>query len=168
MPTDPLAILQDVLSTFRLGFTRPGFSKFLVFAAGWILTQGPMHCVTETLVVTDVAHQRHWAAYHRFFSRGTWDPERLGYWLLQRLRPWVRDGVLRLAIDDTLCPHKGPAIFGLGTHLDAVRSTRKHKLFAFGHAWGGQRQDSCRMDAISRRTTPSFAERRWNRPAAEG
>jgi hypothetical protein len=29
--------------------------------------------------------------------------------------------------------HKGPRIFGLGTHLDAVRSTRKTKVFAFGH-----------------------------------
>ena len=36
---------------------------------------------------------------------------------------------------DTLTPKKGPKIFGLGTHLDAVRSTRKHRVFAFGHVW---------------------------------
>jgi hypothetical protein len=135
MPTDPLATLLDVLSTFRVVFTRPGFDKFLVIAAGWILTQGPMHCVTEALVATDVARRRHWEAYHRFFSRGTWDPDRLGFWLLQRLRRFVSEGVLRVAIDDTLCPHKGPEVFGLGTHVDAVRSTRKHKVFAFGHCW---------------------------------
>ena len=115
--------------------TRPGFEKFVVFAVGWILTQGPLHCVTETLVATQVAERRHWEAYHRFFSRGTWDPDRLGYWLLQRLGRWIPDRTLRLVVDDTLCSKKGPAIFGLGTHLDAVRSTRKHKVFCFGHCW---------------------------------
>lgn len=135
VPDQSLATLRKDLSTFRLAFTRPGFAKFLVFAAGWILTQGPLHCVTEALVATDVARRRHWAAYHRFFSRGTWAPDRLGFWLLQRLRSGLASGVLRLVVDDTLCPHKGPEVFGLGTHLDAVRSTRKHKVFCFGHCW---------------------------------
>jgi hypothetical protein len=94
-----------------------------------------MHCVTEALVATDVARRRHWASYHRLFSRGTWDPDRLGFWLLQRLRSGLAAGLLRLVIDDTLCPKKGPEVFGLGTHLDAVRSTRKHKVFCFGHCW---------------------------------
>jgi hypothetical protein len=135
VPDPALATLQKVLSTFRLAFTRPGFAKFLIFAAGWILTQGPLHCVTEALVATDVARRHHWAAYHRFFSRGTWDPDRLGFWLLQRLRSGLASGVLHLVVDDTLCPKKGPEVFGLGTHLDAVRSTRKHKAFCFGHCW---------------------------------
>lgn len=135
MPNHTLATLLTVLSTFELAFNRPGFKKFLVFAAGWILIQGPMHCVTEALVATDVARRRHWASYHRFFSSGIWDPDRLGYWLLQRLRSGLAAGVLRLVIDDTLCPKKGPEVFGLGTHLDAVRSTRKHKVFCFGHCW---------------------------------
>jgi hypothetical protein len=26
-------------------------------------------------------------------------------------------------------------VFGLGTHLDPVRSTRRHRIFAFGHVW---------------------------------
>jgi hypothetical protein len=73
------------------------------------------------------------ASYHRLFSRGTWDPDRLAFWLLQRLRSRLAVGPLRLVIDDTLCPKKGPEVFGLGTHLDAVRSTRKHKVFCFGH-----------------------------------
>ncbi len=39
------------------------------------------------------------------------------------------------SIDDTLAHHKGPHIFGLGCHLDAVRSSRKTKVFTFGHVW---------------------------------
>jgi hypothetical protein len=135
VPNHALATLLTVLSTFRLAFNRPAFKKFLVFAAGWILTQGPMHCVTEALVATDVARRRHWASYHRLFSSGIWDPDRLGFWLLHRLRSGLVAGTLRLVIDDTLCPKKGPKVFGIGTHIDAVRSTRKHKVFCFGHCW---------------------------------
>jgi hypothetical protein len=135
VPNDALATLLTVLSTFRIAFNRPGFKKFLVFAAGWILIRGPVHCVTEALVATDVARRRHWASYHRLFSRDIWDPDRLAFWLLQRLRSGLAAGVLRLVIDDTLCPKKGPEVFGLGTHIDAVRSTKKHKVFCFGHCW---------------------------------
>jgi hypothetical protein len=42
---------------------------------------------------------------------------------------------VRLAIDDTLAPKKGPQVFGIGSHLDAVRSTRRCKIFCFGHCW---------------------------------
>jgi hypothetical protein len=42
---------------------------------------------------------------------------------------------VQVVIDDTLGIHKGPKVFGLGTHVDAVRSTRKTKVFAFGHVW---------------------------------
>ena len=44
-------------------------------------------------------------------------------------------GPLRLVLDDTLCTHKGPKVFGLGVHVDAVRSTRKRRLLTFGHVW---------------------------------
>jgi hypothetical protein len=42
---------------------------------------------------------------------------------------------VRLVVDDTLCRHKGPHVFGLGNHLDAARSTKRTKVFAFGHVW---------------------------------
>jgi hypothetical protein len=129
VPNHALATLLTILSTFRVPFNRRGFKKFLVFAAGWILIQGPMHCVTEALVATDVARRRHWASYHRLFSSGSWDPDQLGFWLLHRLRSGLAAGALPLVIDDTLCPKKGPEVFGLGAHVDAVRSTRKHKVF---------------------------------------
>jgi hypothetical protein len=32
-------------------------------------------------------------------------------------------------------PKKGPHIFGLGSHLDAVRSTKLHRVFTFAHCW---------------------------------
>jgi hypothetical protein len=102
-------------------FTKPGFGNALVVLVGWVLTRG-RHAVTQALVATGVAARRHHAAFHSFFSRGTWSPDELGLVLrgkivelLRERRPHRRVHARRQAV-----PQEGPAIFGLGTHLDAV------------------------------------------------
>jgi hypothetical protein len=62
---------------FRCCLTQPGLENLLVVLAGWVLTQGT-HAVTEALVTTGVSEHRHWEAFHRFFSRGSWSPDLLG------------------------------------------------------------------------------------------
>ena len=115
--------------------TAPGFANFLVIASGWLLTEGT-HAVTEALVMTDVAARRHHEGFHRFFSRGTWSPDLLGRWIFGRIRNSLGEaGVVRIVLNDTLAPKKGPHVFGIGSHLDAVRSTKKQKVLAFGHCW---------------------------------
>lgn len=127
--------LLDLMEVFRDALTEPGYRNFVVLVAGWILTQGD-HAVTQALVVTAVAERIHWERYHRFFSRGTWEPDELGRLIVLRALELVLDFVpVRIAVDDTLAPKKGPHVFGLGTHVDAVRSTRKHRVFCFGHCW---------------------------------
>ncbi|MEZ4312839.1 MAG: transposase [Polyangiaceae bacterium] len=106
----------------------------LIVVCGWLLTQGP-HAVTEALVLTGVAGRRHHEAFHRFFSRAKWEPDHLGRWLFRRLEPFVGDGAVQVLIDDTLAPRKGPHVFGLATHVDPVRSTRRHRVFCFGLCW---------------------------------
>lgn len=118
---------------FRMSLTRPGFVNLVVVLTGWTLTHG-LHAVTEALVATDVARRRHWESFHRFFSRGAWEPDQLGCWLFRRLADHL-DATIRVVLDDTIAPKKGPAVFGIGTHLDAVRSTKKHRVFQFGHCW---------------------------------
>lgn len=119
---------------FRMAFTRPGFSNLVVVLAGWVLTPA-RHAITEAIVVTDVARRRHWESFHRLFSRGAWSTDHAGRWVFERIERWRRDDVVRIAIDDTLAPKKGPHVFGIGSHLDAVRSTRAHQVFQFGHCW---------------------------------
>jgi hypothetical protein len=132
---DPhLASLLGVLEVFRIALTRPSFANMLVVACGWILTHGP-HAVTEALVMTGVAGRRHHEVFHRFFSRGTWKPDEMGLWLFRRLEPFLGEGPIRIAIDDTVAPKKGPHVFGIGTHIDPVRSTRSLRVFCFGHCW---------------------------------
>jgi hypothetical protein len=135
MPTSALRSLRALWEeTFRFGLTRPGFANFIVIVSGWMLTQGT-HAVTEALVVTGVAARRHHEAFHRFFSRGTWAPDLLGRLLFGRIERALGAGPVRLALDDTVTPKKGSHVFGLGTHIDPVRSTKRQKIFTFGHCW---------------------------------
>ncbi len=134
MPEPILASFLSVMEALRPALTRPGYANALVVACGWLLTHG-QHAVTESLVATGVATRRHHEAFHRFFSRGTWNPDRLGYWLFRRLLPFLNADPVRAVIDDTVAPKKGAGVFGIGSHVDAVRSTRKHRIFVFGHCW---------------------------------
>ncbi|EDM81565.1 transposase, IS4 [Plesiocystis pacifica SIR-1] len=66
------------------------------------------------------------------------------------------DQPLELILDDTLSKHRGPKIFGLDAHLDAVRSTKTVRMFAFGHVWV--------VLAIS--VELPFSQRHWALPIA--
>lgn len=133
---DLLVAFLDWLQVYRPSLTEPGFRNLSVIVSGWVLTTG-RHAVTQSLVATGVASRRHHEAFHRFFSRGTWDPDHLGRWLFERVRRALHldQHGLRVVVDDTLAAKKGPHVFGIGSHLDAVRSTRRFRVFCFGHCW---------------------------------
>jgi hypothetical protein len=135
MPVESVRTLWGVLEVVRPAFTPASFSLLVLLFEGWILAGG-RHAITDCLLAAGVAGRRDHTAFYRFFSRGTWKPDAVGRLilsaLLARLGP---DARVDLVIDDTLAHHKGPHIFGLGCHLDAVRSTRKTKVFTFGHVW---------------------------------
>ena len=135
MPTDASRSLRTLWEDcFRSGVTRPGLQRLVVILAGWILTHGP-HAVTQALVVTGVSSRRHWEGFHRFFSRGAWSPDVLGRNVFRRLERWFDGATLRVVIDDTLAPKQGLHVFGVGCHLDAVRSSKLCRVFTFGHCW---------------------------------
>lgn len=135
MPTDALRTFLGVLEVLRPAFTRAGFALLLLLAEGWIRSPG-RHAITECLLATGLAGERDPSALYRFFSRGTWDPDDVGRRVFEALLPWLpAHEPVALVVDDTLAHHKGPYVFGLGNHLDAVRSTRRTKVFCFGHVW---------------------------------
>lgn len=135
MPIETLRTLLCVLEVLRPAFTPASFALLVVLFDGWVCTPG-RHAITEALVTAGVAATRDHTAFHRFFSRGTWEPDAVGHALFRALLAVLDATVpVGLVIDDTLAHHKGPKIFGLGCHLDAVRSTKKTKVFAFGHVW---------------------------------
>jgi hypothetical protein len=132
-------LLSTFLRHFKAlspAFTKPGLINALVIMVGWLQTHGP-HAITQSLVETAVAGRRHHEAFHRFFSRGTWRPDHLGQLLFaQIVKHLVEPGaVIDLVLDDTLVSKKGPTIFGIGNHLDPVKSSKATQIFTFGHVW---------------------------------
>lgn len=135
MPARGVRSLRTFLECWRPALTAPSFERFLVLFAGWVVTSGT-HAVTEALVMTAVAGLAHHEAFHRFFSRGSWDPDEVGRLLFHKLLPLVPQGrPIPAVIDDTLAPKKGPHVFGIASHIDSVRSTKSRKVFSFGHCW---------------------------------
>jgi len=130
-----LRTLLGLVEALRPALTEPGFERLLVMLLGWVRVTG-RHTVTEALVAAGVSGRVHHEAFHRFFSRGSWSPDEWGRRLFRLVLQLLPEGVaLRVALDDTLAPKKGPKVFGIGIHLDAVRSTRRHRVFCFGHVW---------------------------------
>lgn len=133
------SIVHDLLATMealRSAFTAPGYANLVALLVGGWLTTGP-HTVTAALVAAGLAGRCHHERFHRFLSRGIWSPDELGRLLLAVVLAVLppAGGVLRVVIDDTLADKKGAHIFGLASHLDPVRSTKRHKSFCFGHVW---------------------------------
>lgn len=149
--------LLSWLEALGPGLTKPGLCNAIIIACGWILTRGK-HAVTQALVETGVSGRVHHERFHRFFSRGAWSPDDLGKLVFAkiielRVEP---DKPIELLLDDTLSKHRGPKIFGLDAHLDAVRSTKAVRMFAFGHVWV--------VLAVS--VELPFSKRRWALPIA--
>jgi hypothetical protein len=92
--------------------------------------------VTQALVQAGVAAHQHHEAFHRFFSRGTWKPDLLGRLLFDLVVGLVPLAQLVFSLDDTLCPKRGPKVFGIGSHRDAVLSSGRSSLLLWA-ARGG-------------------------------
>jgi hypothetical protein len=123
----------SLFECFRPCLSSASFRRLIVFSAGWVLTAG-RHAVTQALVEAKAAGRLHHAAFHRVFSRARWSIDDLGKQLFFKLRGLAGE-VVDLVIDDTLSPGKGSHVYGMASHVDPVRSTRRHKSFAFGLCW---------------------------------
>lgn len=153
--SDAFCTLLATMEAIQPAFTRPGFRNAWVVFAGWVQTMGT-HAVTESLVVTDVARRVHHERFHRFFSRGAWQPDAVGRLLFERIVALLMgpDERIVAALDDTLASKKGPAVWGIGSHLDAVRSTKQFRAFCFGHVWV----------VLSVVVSVPFSSRKWSLP----
>lgn len=133
--------LQVILDSFACCFTRPSFENFVCLVSGWILCQG-RHCVSRVIQVAGgVGSAKHFSALYRFLSRARWSPDDLGRVLFGLLQPLLPKDIESL-VDDTLCRHRGPRIFGAAMHRDGVLSTYgrgtgagRATFFSCGHCW---------------------------------
>lgn len=124
----------DLVQQVSFVMTQPTFNSFLTLLTGWVFAG--RRTVTGMIMAAGAVGTKHHSAYHRVFATARWSLDELGLAVLQYLiLPWVGDGVILLALDDTLARKRGLKIFGVGMHHDPLLSTRKTALVNWGHSW---------------------------------
>jgi len=122
----------ELLQQFFPIFTAPGADIFVRLITGWVLCT-TRRTVTGILPFADPSGLRTHDAYHRFLPDGRWDMSRLWQTLARlMIQMFYRKGVITLALDDTLFHRSGRKVDGAGYWRDAVRSTQKHIVYAWG------------------------------------
>ena len=122
----------DIINQFFPIFTAPGAEIFSRLMTGWILCTA-RRTITGILPFADPDFQHAHDAYHRFFPDSRWDINALWQILTRILvKLFCPTGIITVALDDTLFHHSGRKINGAGYWRDAVRSSRKSLVYAWG------------------------------------
>jgi hypothetical protein len=122
----------DIIQQFFPIFTAPGAEIFSRLMTGWILCTS-RKTITGIFPFAEPCFGRAHDAYHRFFPDCRWDINKLWQILaLILVKLFYPTGVITLALDDTLFHHSGRKINGAGYWRDAVRSTKKNIIYAWG------------------------------------
>jgi len=122
----------DIIQQFFSIFTTPGAQIFSKLMTGWVICT-TRRTITGILPFADPCCKHAHDAYHRFFPDSKWDMGRLWQILtIMLVNIFCRTGIITLALDDTLFHHSGRKINGAGYWRDAVRSSGKSIVYAWG------------------------------------
>src|SRR5271168_2751894 len=130
IPTLRVLLVDPLAGAFR----QEVHSLFCKVVAAWIVCLG-RRTISRVWETTGQSEQRNHAAVYRLFSEAVWNWDEVCRLLLLRvlaLMPGVR---LWVVVDDTLAHKRGAKVAFGGIFLDAVLSTKKHKVFRFGNNW---------------------------------
>jgi hypothetical protein len=127
--------LQVLLAPLAVAFREEAFQMFCLTAGAWIVCLG-RRTISRVWETTGQSESRNHAAAFRLFSAAAWNWDEvcriMVLAIVARLVPGMRIWVV---VDDTLCHKRGAKVAFGGIFLDAVLSTRRHKVFRFGNNW---------------------------------
>ena len=127
--------LDHLLAPLAVAFRKEVFDLFRRVVAAWIVCLG-RHTISRVWETTGQAEHRHHAAAYRLFSQAVWNFDEVARVLLARLlAAFVPGSRVWVVVDDTLCHKRGAKVAFGGIFLDAVLSSRRHKVFRFGTNW---------------------------------
>ena len=113
--------------------TTPTFESFVTVLTGWVFAR--RRTVTRMILAADAVKEKHHSAFHRVFAAAQWSLDELGLAVLGLILPWIGDGPMMIAIDDTLARKRGLKVYGTGMHYDPLISSRRKALTNWGHSW---------------------------------
>src|SRR5262249_32789176 len=124
--------LCQLLDSFRPCFRQEAFVNFQHIVVAWILCPGP-RTLSEVWQICSLRTCKHFTAIYHLFHSARWDWDEIGTILcLLLLTLLIPAGFVWIAIDDTLCHKRGAKVAFGGIFLDAVRSSKRRKVFSFG------------------------------------
>src|SRR5882724_6755540 len=124
-----------LLEAFRPCFREEVFCVFRLMTAAWVVCLGRLTISRVWQTTGRAATHCHCPAY-RLFSEAAWNADEVGRILLVKLLfAFVPGSRVFLVIDDTLCQKRGAKVAFGGIFLDAVLSSKRHKVFRFGNNW---------------------------------
>jgi hypothetical protein len=127
--------LTLLLLPFAEAFREEAFEMFCTMTAAWIVCLG-RRSISRVWETTGQAEERNHAAAFRLFSQAAWNWDEVGRLLAVQILATLLPGTrVWLVVDDTLCHKRGARVAFGGIFLDAVLSTKKHKVFRYGNNW---------------------------------
>jgi hypothetical protein len=116
-------------------FRQEAFAMFCAMTGAWIVCLG-RRSISRVWETTGQAQQRDASAAFRLFSQAAWNWDEVCRLLaVQILATLVPGCKVWLVADDTLCHKRGARVAFGGIFLDAVLSTKKHKILRYGNNW---------------------------------
>jgi hypothetical protein len=130
--TPTLALLVE---RFHPCFRKEVFAMFQATVGAWIVCLG-RRTISRVWESTGRSKDHDHSAAFRFFSQAAWNWDELCRILLlmivTRFVPGMR---IWIGVDDTLAHKRGIKVAFGGIFLDAVLSTKRHKVFRYGNNW---------------------------------
>lgn len=123
----------DIVQQISPAMTTPTFGSFVTVLTGWVFAR--RRNVTKMILAAGAVDEKHHSAFHRVFATAQWSLDALGLLVFVLILPWVNDGQIVVAIDDTLARKRGLKVYGVGMHHDPLISSRRKAVTNWGHSW---------------------------------
>jgi hypothetical protein len=125
-----------VLAHFRPAFSAPTWRKASVLVVGTLLAHG-RRMVTTALRQMGYADEPHFSHYHHVLNRARWSAFEVSRRLLQLLVVTfvAADGIVEVAIDETLERRWGRQITKRGHYRDPLLSSKGQSVSTSGLRW---------------------------------
>ena len=111
--------------------TAPTFDSFRTVLTGWVFAR--RRVVTKMILAADAVEKKHHSAFHRVFAAAPWSLDELGLAVFALILPWLDEGQIVVAIDDTLARKRGLQVYGVGMHHDPLLRSRRKVVTNWGH-----------------------------------
>ena len=127
--------LAHVLAPVAVAFRAEAYAMFTQMTVAWIVCLG-RRTLSRVWETTGQSRHRHHAAAFRLFSQAVWNwDEVMRVHLVHLLKVFIPGLRVWLVVDDTLCHKRGAKVAFGGIFLDAVLSSRNHKILRYGNNW---------------------------------